>query len=80
MDFEPLRKILELEQKKGYIDSAVIGGLDRFLRNRAGQATESITNPRLLGRFQHLINASYASLTKPQRKEWVNSMLELVRR
>ena len=78
MDFEPLRKILELEQKKGYIDSAVIGGLDRFLRNRAGQAVAPITNPRLLKRFQHLINSSYASLAKPQRKEWVNSMLDLV--
>ena len=40
VDFEPLRKILDLEQKKGYVDSAVIGGLDRFLRNLAGQAME----------------------------------------
>ncbi len=78
MDFEPLRKILELEQKKGYVDSAVIGGLDRFLRNWAGQAVESIANPRLLKHFHHLINASYASLTKQQRKEWVNSVLDLV--
>ncbi|MFQ6121526.1 MAG: ATP-dependent DNA helicase RecG [Dehalococcoidales bacterium] len=78
MNVEPLRKILELEQKKGYVDSAVIGGLDRFLRNWTGQATGSITNPRLLSRFHHLVNSSYASLTKPQRKEWVDDVLDLL--
>ena len=78
VDFEPLRKILDLEQKRGYTDSAVFGGLDRFLRNLAGQATESMTSPRLMKRFHQLINASYASLTKPQRKEWVNNVLGLL--
>ena len=74
---EPLRKILELEHKKGYSDSAVFGGLDRFLRNWAGQAVESITNPRLLNRFHelHLINSNYASLTGEQRKEWASTVL-----
>jgi ATP-dependent DNA helicase RecG len=75
--FEPLLKILELEQKKGYADAAVMGGLDRFLRNWAGQAISSITEPRLLRQFQNLVNTSYASLTKPQRKEWISSVLDL---
>ncbi|HUV76094.1 MAG TPA: ATP-dependent DNA helicase RecG [Dehalococcoidales bacterium] len=78
MNDESLRKILELEQKKGYVDSAVFGGLDKFLRNRSGQTLESITNPRLLGRFRRLVSCNYASLTKPQRKEWVNDVLELL--
>ena len=80
IDVEPLRKILELEYKKGYADSAVIGGLDRFLRNWAGQAIESITNPHLLNRFRklHLINSSYASLTEQQRKQWINSVLDFL--
>ena len=30
IDVDSLRKILELEQKKGYSDSTVIGGLDKF--------------------------------------------------
>jgi len=78
INFEPLRKILDLEHEKGYEDSAVIGGLDRFLRNWAGQAIESITKPRQLSRFRklHLINPNYASLTKQQRKEWVNDVLD----
>ncbi len=76
INVEPLRKILELECKKGYADSAVIGGLDRFLRNWTGQVIESITDPQLLNRFHklHLINSNYASLTREQRKEWVSGV------
>jgi len=75
---EPLRKILELEQKRGYVDSAVFGGLDKFLRNWSGQTVESITGPHLLSRFRHLFNISYASLTKEQRREWVNGVLDFL--
>ncbi|MFC1847186.1 DNA helicase RecG, partial [Chloroflexota bacterium] len=77
---ESLRKILELECNKGYQDSAVMGGLDRFLRNWAGQAVKSITNPRLLNRFNklHLGNSNYASLTKEQRKEWADNVLDFL--
>ncbi len=80
MNIEPLRKILELECKKGYADSAVIGGLDRFLGNWAGQAIDAITNPQLLSRFHklHLVNPNYASLTKQQRKEWVNNVVDFL--
>ena len=75
VNFEPLRKILELEQKKGYVDSAVIGGLDRFLHNWASQAAGSITQPGLLKRFRRLAGAGYGSLTREQRKEWVSDAL-----
>ena len=80
INVEPLHKILELECKRGYVDSAVIGGLDRFLHNWAGQAIESITNPQLLSRFHelHLVNPNYASLTKQQRKEWANNVLNFL--
>ena len=80
INVEPLRKILELEHKKGYADSAVIGGLDRFLCNWATQAIESITNPQLINRFHklHLVNPNYASLTRQQRKEWVKGVLDFL--
>ncbi|MFC2017402.1 ATP-dependent DNA helicase RecG [Chloroflexota bacterium] len=79
INVEPLCKILELEHKKGYADSAVIGGLDRFLRNWAPQGIESITNPQLLNRFRKLlVQSNYASLTKQQRKEWVNGVLSIL--
>jgi ATP-dependent DNA helicase RecG len=77
INFASLRKILELECEKGYVDSAVIGGLDRFLRRWAGQAIESITSPQLLSHFHklRLVDSDYASLTKQQRKQWVNEVL-----
>ncbi|GAH88842.1 unnamed protein product, partial [marine sediment metagenome] len=80
INVESLRKILELECKKGYADSAVFGGLDKFLRNWAGQAIASITDPQLLNRFHklHLVNPDYASLTKQQRKEWVKAVLDFL--
>ena len=76
INLEPLRKILELEREKGYLDSAVIGGLDRFLRRWTGQAVESITSPQLLNYFHRLrlLDSDYASLTKQQRKEWIDKV------
>ncbi len=75
----PLRKILELEHKKGYADSAVFGGLDRFLSNWSAQAIETIHSPPLLNRFnQLLVNSNYASLSEPKRKEWVKGVLDFL--
>ena len=74
---ESLRKILDLECKKDYTDSAVFGGLDKFLHNWSAQAVEAITDPQLLRRFNELCfaNFNYATLTKQQRKKWVNTVL-----
>ena len=80
IDIKPLRKILELEHEKDYVDSAVIGGLDKFLRRWAGQAMESLASPQLVKRFRqlHLIDSDYASLTKQQRKQWVDEVLHFL--
>ena len=80
MNIGPLHKILELECKKDYTDSAVIGGLDRFLRHWTEQVTGSITDPQLVNRFYelHLIDSNYASLTKQQRKDWVTGVLNFL--
>ncbi len=79
MNAEPLRKVLELEQKKGYVDGAVFGGLDGFLRNWAGPAAETITNPRRLALFRKLmVDTSYAGLTRPERQEWVDRVTALL--
>ncbi len=76
LNVEPLRKVLELECAKGYADTAVIGGLDRFLRRWVAQAMESITTPRLLSQFRklRLDDAKYASLTREQRKKWIDDV------
>ncbi|UCB43942.1 MAG: ATP-dependent DNA helicase RecG [Dehalococcoidales bacterium] len=80
MDFESLRKILKLELSKGYADTAVIGGLDRFLQNWSGPAIASISNRRLLGRFRKLglDKPHYATLTREQRQQWAAEVLNLL--
>jgi ATP-dependent DNA helicase RecG len=80
LNIEALRKIIELECEKGYQDSAVIGGLDRFLHRWAGQAAESITDPQLLSHFRRLRldDSKYASLTRERRKRWLDGVSEFL--
>jgi len=78
IDVGSLRKILELEQKKSYSDSTVIGGLDKFIRQWADKTIEAVTDRSLLVKFQklHLRDSKYSSLTVKQREAWVKSILE----
>ena len=80
LNIESLRKILELEREKGYTDSAVIGGLDRFLHRWSGQAIESITSSELLSRFRRLRldDSKYASMTQPHRQRWIDEILSFL--
>ena len=72
---EPLLKILELEQKKGFNDTTVFGGLDKFLHNWSQEASALINNPKLLRRFNALFTkATYASLSSEQRKKWAEDI------
>jgi ATP-dependent DNA helicase RecG len=69
-ELDTLKKILSLERQKGYNDTAVIGGLDRFLarwleRPPAGPAIE-------------LPSQGYARITAIQRKRWVEDTLKLL--
>ncbi|MBI2831119.1 MAG: ATP-dependent DNA helicase RecG [Chloroflexi bacterium] len=77
IDTSSIRKILEFERKKGYADSVVVGGLDRFLANWSGKALESVTDRKLLARFRKLglITPNYALLNPQQRKEWIEAVL-----
>ncbi len=60
---EQLRKVLELEESKGYNDTAVFGGLDRFLE-------------RTSGKYQIEIPGSgYSNLTVEERRRWIASVL-----
>ncbi|MFC1847148.1 ATP-dependent DNA helicase RecG, partial [Chloroflexota bacterium] len=78
LDFTPLRKVLQLEHKKGYSDSAVFGGLDRFLSRWSAQSEPYITNLTLLKRFKKLNNISYASLDEKQRLRQVENILAFI--
>jgi ATP-dependent DNA helicase RecG len=62
---ERLNKILELEQAKGCSDTAVIGGLDRFLSRYAAELSQIC-----------LPSPDYAALSREQREEWLEQTLK----
>ena len=66
LTLQSLRKVLELEQAKGYGDKAVMGGLDRFLRNLTPLDQE----------LSRLLSLNYSALDARARKEWVSSILK----
>ena len=72
-----LKKVLELERRKGYADSAVIGGLDGYLQRWCAEA--SIQDDPRAGRVVPdvglLPQTSYASMTREERCRWVEGVL-----
>ena len=78
IDIDSLRKILELESRKNYSNSTVIGGLDKFIRRWADKTIVVITDRPLLAKFQkfHLRDSKYASLTIKERQSWVKNVLK----
>ena len=68
-----LRRVLELERRKGYDDRAVIGGLDKFLRRQEGRILQDITDRQLLASFNNLgfATSDYRSWDKKRRQEWI---------
>ena len=82
LNVESLRKILELERERGYNDTAVFGGLDRFLHRWSGQAMESITSQQLLAEFRRLRldDSKYAEMTPPHRQRWIEEIIAFLSR
>jgi ATP-dependent DNA helicase RecG len=78
MDTAALRKVLALEEKRGYHDTAVFGGLDRFLRNWSVPAAEALATPRLIKRFHQLFNASYSAMNPAERRAWSQGVFDFL--
>ncbi|MDD5095381.1 MAG: ATP-dependent DNA helicase RecG, partial [Dehalococcoidia bacterium] len=70
LNTEQLRKILEFEASKGYLDTAVAGGLDKLLARLSMADYESISPP----------SPRYNALTPDQREKWVKSTLKRLSR
>jgi len=62
---ESLRKVLKLEQAKGYSDKAVMGGLDRFLRNLSPPDEK----------LSRLLSLNYSALDSRAREKWIKNIL-----
>jgi ATP-dependent DNA helicase RecG len=81
IDISSLRKVLELEQKKNFSDTAVIGGLDKFIHNWTNQVMGTLTDRSALARFNtlHLSNPGYRKMNAQQRQEWVKNLTILLK-
>jgi ATP-dependent DNA helicase RecG len=78
MNTESLRKILDLEKTLSYKDTAVFGGLDRFIYNWSAGAIESVKSPKLLLKFHKLFKAGYAAMKPEQRAAWAIEVLQFL--
>ena len=80
LEAESVKRILELEAQKGYQDSAVIGGLDRFLEKwadvpNAPDAQHRDTSSRPTTRPER-----YSSLSEQERVKFIQGFLDLLDR
>ena len=66
---ESFRKILSLEQDRGYDDTAVMGGLDRFLERLASNADLAGAD------VGDMLTVSYHGMSPGQRREWIGRWL-----
>jgi hypothetical protein len=80
IDISRLSQVLELEGKKGYDNTVVFGGLDRFLANWANNNLPQLSSPAELKRLHKLWpkGFSYASLSPEERQNWSKALLALL--
>ncbi len=78
IDIEPLRTILNLERQRGYPDTTVIGGLDRYLIKWLKQSRERINSPSLMAHFDklQLSEPCYAVWDETKRRSWIEDFLD----
>ncbi|MEE9284703.1 MAG: OB-fold nucleic acid binding domain-containing protein, partial [Dehalococcoidia bacterium] len=75
---DQLRKVLLLEQERGFTDSAVMGGVDRFLKRWSLEAHRALVHPMFRASLRRLglVSPDYASKSPDQRAEWVRRVLQ----
>jgi ATP-dependent DNA helicase RecG len=64
---ELLRKVLQLERRKGFDDSAISGGLEPFIRRTAGEAQEAQFHVGAFNELARLVSG-YRELDPPSRR------------
>ncbi len=74
---EQLRKILELERSRGCNDTAVVGGLDRFLRT-ALLGDGRALRPHVRAALRRTGARGYRSLTAAGRRAWLEETLRQI--
>lgn len=67
--------ILELERAKGFTNTSVIGGLDKFIRRWRKEITVAFPNSTLV---RKLLCQIYDEMTNSQREKWVSRWSKLL--
>ena len=70
-----LKNVLQLEIKKGFENKAVVGGIEKFIKNNIEKVPLSKKDKETAG---HLLS-SYSALTKEERKEVVTKVLDILK-
>jgi ATP-dependent DNA helicase RecG len=73
---ETLSKVLALEQRTGYGDTAVFGGLEAFIERFAAQKPSSVP-PKLMESLRATVGG-YGNFTLPQRRETIRELEALL--
>jgi ATP-dependent DNA helicase RecG len=78
IEVEPLRTILRMEFQRNCANTAVIGGLDKYLHKWSRETKDKINSPKLLAYFNELRLAepSYAAWDIDKRKAWVKDVID----
>jgi ATP-dependent DNA helicase RecG len=73
-----LRTILELERKKQYQDSVVIGGLDKYMANPSNAVEQIVSDKDLITRLKKIYppHPGYSVMNQKQRKEWIDKVIK----
>jgi ATP-dependent DNA helicase RecG len=63
-----------MERERDYSNTAVIGGLDRYLNKWATEFSGKVKSQELIERFNELklLNTNYAGWSRLQREQWIN--------
>ena len=75
LGLDTFKKILRLEQERGYKDTAVVGGLDRLLQRWTADIAQGVGDSALAS---ELLEESYSSLAQNEREEWATRWLALL--
>lgn len=80
LDAESLKRILELEARKGYHDSAVVGGLDKLIDKWSAEALGSRSDSSAGQSEPFAAQDRYYALSLEQRARFVAALLDLLKR
>ena len=81
VDYIPLLKVIDLERRKGLNDTAVYGGLDRFLKEWHRKALIQASSPqeRELLEYLALDKIDYAHLREDERRQKLDEIVALAK-